>query len=347
MTRLHTRPVAIALAALLVFAGIAVAGCNNGPSATAIATVNGVEIPKSAIDTQIAQMKKASPASFEGTTGAGVEAQYRAQVLGSLIQLELVKAAAKTLGVSVATKQVDDYIAQLTAQYGGSAALDTAMKAAGFTMTTLREQITNNLLADAVSSKVTTGSINVTDAQIKSYYDTNKAQFATPAQVHVEHILVSATDTVLAQSLFTQAKRGDPFAPLAKKYSIDPGSGAAGGDLGWAAPNSYVTEFASAVTAMKVNEVRLVKSQYGWHIIKLLGRRAASQQTLAEATPQIKQALEQTARSEKFGAYIADLQAKAKIVILDAALKKIYDTNVAMQAAAKAAQSAATTGTGN
>lgn len=339
MTRRHTRPVAIALVALLALAGVVATGCKSGPSASALAVVDGVEIPKTAVDTQIAQMKKASPTSFEGTAGVQVEQQYRAQVLNSLIQLELIKSAAKTLKVEVTTKQVDDYVAQLQTQYGGAAALDTAMKAAGFDMATLRAQIMSNLLADAVSSKVTTGQINVTDAQISAYYDQNKAQFATPAQVHAEHILIATADKALADSLFAQVKAGGDFAALAAKNSTDPGSKASGGDLGWAAPSAYVTEFADAVNVMKVNEVRLVQTQYGWHIIKLLGRRAAAQQTLAEATPQIKQTLEQTTRSELFGTYISDLEKKAKIEILDPALKKIVDANNALSAGAAATTS--------
>jgi parvulin-like peptidyl-prolyl isomerase len=335
MTR-HSRPVAVALVALLAFAGFAATGCKSAPSSTAIAVVNGVEIPKTAVDTQIAQMKKASPTSFEGTAGVAVEAQYRGQVLNSLIQLELIKEAAKTLNVTVATKQIDDYVAQLQTQYGGKDALNTAMKTAGFDMASLRDQISNNLLADAVSSKVTTGAITVTDAQIKAYYDQNKTQFGTPAQVHAEHILVAAKDKALGQSLLAQVKAGGDFAALAKKNSIDPGSKAAGGDLGFAAPSSYTAAFADAVSAMKVNEVRLVKTSFGWHVIKLLARKAAVQQTLAQATAQIKQTLEQTARSEKFGAYIADLQKKAKIEILDPALKKIIDANTALTSGSSA-----------
>jgi parvulin-like peptidyl-prolyl isomerase len=331
MTRRHPRSVAIALVTLLVLAGVAAAGCSTATTASsaAIAVVNGVNIPQSAVDTQLAQLKKASPSSFEGTAGVQVEQQYRAQILNSLIQLELIKEAAKTLGVSVTTAQVDSYISQLQQQYGGSAALDTAMKAAGFTTATLREQISNNLLANAVSAKVATGAVNVTALQITAYYDQNKAQFSTPAQVHAEHILFAATDTVLAQSVYKQVKAGANFATLAKKYSTDPGSKAAGGDLGWAAPSSYVAPFAAAVEAMKVGEVRLVQSQYGWHVIELLGRRPATQQTLAQATPAITQSLRQAALSQKFSTYIADLQKKATIQILDPDLKKIIDANTA------------------
>lgn len=335
MTSRYTRPTAILLATLLVMVAVVSTGCSKNAASTAIATVNGVAIPKSAVDSQIAQMKKASPSSFEGTMGVQVEKQYRAQVLESLIQLELIKEAAKDLKVSVTDKQVDDYVDQLTQQYGGKDALKSAMDSAGFDMKTLREQIRNNLLADAVGTKVTTGTINVTDEQIKAYYDKNKANYSTPAQVHAQHILVSATDTVLADSLLKKAKDGDDFAGLAKKYSIDPGSKDAGGDLGWAASSSYVKEFADAVDSMKVNAIVKVESDFGIHIIKLLGRRAASQQTLAEAKDSIKQTLSQTARSEKFSDYIDGLRKKAKIVINDAELKKIIDSNTASSSKSK------------
>src|SRR5664279_4280632 len=124
MTRRYSRPVAVALVTLLALAGVAVVGCNaSGPSASAIATVNGVEIPKSAVDDQVNRMKTAQPASFEGTAGVAIEQQYRAQVLSGLIDIELVKEAATTLGVSVTSQQIDDYVAQLQTQYGGSDAL--------------------------------------------------------------------------------------------------------------------------------------------------------------------------------------------------------------------------------
>jgi len=340
MTRRYTRPFAVAAAALLVFVAFAAAGCKPSVSTTAIAVVNGTEIPKSALDAQIAQMKKASPASFEGTTGVEVEKQYRAQILNSLIQLELIKEAAKTLNVSVTSKQVDDYVSQLQTQYGGKPALDTAMKSAGFTLASLREQITNNLLAEAVGNKVVpTGTVTVTDAQIKTYYNQNKSSYATPAQIHAEHILIATTDTPLAKSLFSQVQSGGDFAALAKKYSTDPGSKNSGGDLGWAAPTSYVAPFASAVTKMKINEYRLVQTQYGWHVIKLLGRRAAAQQSLAAATPAIRSTLEQSAKSDAFSTYLDGLQKKATIQILDATLKTIIDANTKAAASSSTATS--------
>ena len=323
----HSRSTAIVVAAVLVLVAFAAAGCSkSGPaSADVIARVNGVDILKATIDKQIAQMKVQSPKTFESTQGVQIEQQYRAQLLDNLIRQELVNEAAKSLGVTVTTKQVDDYVTGLEQQYGSKAALETAMKTAGIDATALREQITNSLLTDAVSSKVATGGAAPTATQIKAYYNANKSQFGTPAQVHAEHILLATKDKALAQTVLAKVKAGGNFSALAKQYSTDPGTKDNGGDLGWAAPSAYVTEFADAVDSMKVGDVRLVQSQFGWHIVKLLGRRAATQQTLQQATAAVTQTLQQNARSDAFAQYLAGLRKKAKIEIFDKKLEALIN----------------------
>jgi hypothetical protein len=186
MTRLF-RPATLVAAALLVLVALGAAGCSKSTaSSDAVARVNGTDILKATIDKQIAQMKKASPATFESTQGVQIEQQYRAQILDGLIDLALIQEAGKSLGVSVTAKQIDDYVAGLEQQYGSKAALETAMKTAGFDMAMLRDQINNSLLMEAVSSKVASGSPAPTATQIKAYYESNKSTFATPAQVHAD-----------------------------------------------------------------------------------------------------------------------------------------------------------------
>ncbi|HEY5432631.1 MAG TPA: peptidylprolyl isomerase [Coriobacteriia bacterium] len=323
----HSRPTAIVVAAVLLLVAFAAAGCSkSGPgSADVIARVNGVDISKATIDKQIAQMKVQSPKTFESTQGVQIEQQYRAQLLDNLIRQELVNEAAKSLGVAVTSKQVDDYVAGLEQQYGSKDALETAMKTAGIDSATLREQITNSLLTDAVSSKVASGGAAPTAAQVKAYYDANKSQFGTPAQVHAEHILLATKDKALAQTVLAKVKAGGNFAALAKQYSTDPGTKDNGGDLGWAAPTAYVTEFADAVDTMKVGDVKLVQSQFGWHIVKLLGRRAATQQTLQQATAAVTQTLQQNARADAFAQYLAGLRKKATIEIFDKKLETLIN----------------------
>ena len=321
------------VASVLTLALVAVAGTAGCTDKSIVATVNGNPIKVEAIDVQLEQVKKSSPQSFEGTAGVALEANYRARILDSLIQLELVNEAAKSLGVSVSETQIDDYVKQLEAQYGGAAGLDAAIKQSNLDRPKLRESIRNRLTVEAVSVKVAGDSTKTTDAEIADYYAKNKGQFAAPIEVNVEHILFASKDTTLANQVYVQVKKGADFAALAKKYSTDGGSKDKGGSLGWAASSTYVPEFRSAVDTMKVGSYTLIQSQYGWHVIKLLGKRGGQQKPLSEVAATIKQTIESQKQSANFAKYVAELRKKAKIEIVDPVLKKAVDALAASAAA--------------
>ncbi len=95
----------------------------------------------------------------------------------------------------------------------------------------------------------------------------------TQLEVRASHILIASKNKALAERLFQEVKKGANFAALAKKYSIDKASGAKGGDLGFFPRGQMVAPFDKAAFSMKVGEIRLVKSQFGWHIIKVTARQ--------------------------------------------------------------------------
>lgn len=319
--KLRSRTLALPLVAVLLFAALGATGCTDKD---VIAKVNGSPIKLSDVDAQLAQMKKSSPVTFQGTDGKKRETEFKAKILESLIQLELIKQAGKELGVSVTAKQIDDYIKQLETQYGGATGLTDAMKQSGVTMDQLRSSVESRLLVDAVGKKAAKSG-SITDAQMKDYFDKNPGMFKTAAQVHAWHILFAAKDKAQAEKIFDQVKKGGDFATLAKQYSTDPGSKDKGGDLGWAPSTQYVTEFAAAVSSMKLGEYRLVETQFGWHVIKLVENRVAEEKTFDQVKDQIKQILEQQNQSDDFTKYVAELKKKATIEIFDAELKKLVD----------------------
>ena len=148
---------------------------------------------------------------------------------------------------------------------------------------------------------------SIGDADILAEYEKFKAQ-ATGTEYRARHILVEKEDE--AKLLIAQIKGGANFEELAKKNSKDPGSGANGGDLDFAAPGSYVPEFSQAMTKLKKGEMTQepVKSQFGFHIIRLDDTRQAQFPPLEEVKPQIKQRLEQ----QKLAAFRDEIRAKAK-----------------------------------
>lgn len=148
----------------------------------------------------------------------------------------------------------------------------------------------------------------VTDADIKAEYDLFVANNGGK-EYHARHILV--TTEAEAKAIIAQLKKGGKFEVIAKKSSKDPGSGANGGDLDWANPKSYVKEFSDALAALKKGQTTdtPVKTQFGYHIIRLDDVRDAKLPALDEIKPQIAQKLGQV----KVDAYRKELLSKAKI----------------------------------
>ena len=147
----------------------------------------------------------------------------------------------------------------------------------------------------------------VTDAEAKGEYDKFRAQ-ATGTEFRARHILVDKEEEAVA--LIKKLKAGEKFEELAKANSKDSGSGANGGDLDFAKPDSYVPEFGGALIKLKKGEMTEtpVKSQFGWHIIRLEDTREASFPGFDEVKAQIKQRLEQN----KLQKYQEELRTKAK-----------------------------------
>jgi peptidyl-prolyl cis-trans isomerase C len=147
----------------------------------------------------------------------------------------------------------------------------------------------------------------VTDAEVQAEYEKFKVQ-ASGTEYRARHILVEKEDEAVA--LIKQIKGGAKFEDMAKKNSKDPGSGENGGDLDFAAPGSYVPEFSQAMVKLKKGEMTEapVKSQFGWHIIKLEDTREAKFPPIEEVKPQIQQRLGQ----QKLAQFRDEIRAKAK-----------------------------------
>ena len=149
------------------------------------------------------------------------------------------------------------------------------------------------LRLDHVASQV-----KVTPEQLQAYYQKNKSHYSQPEKRHAHHILIpiaapkdakaDAAALDKARQVLAQLKAGKNFGALARKYSSDPGSAAHGGDLGWAERDAYVPAFANALFSMKVGQVsQPVKTQFGYHIIRLDGIEPAHVPSLDEVHAQV------------------------------------------------------------
>ena len=154
----------------------------------------------------------------------------------------------------------------------------------------------------------------VAEADLKAAYETVKLQY-TGKEYHVEHILVEKESD--AKAIIAQIKSGANFEDLAKAKSQDPGSAKNGGDLGWVSDKALVPEFSKAMVQLKNGQItdKPVKSQFGWHIIKMVDVRDVKAPSLEEIKDQLKQmiAADKNWQKAKFSEMMQKLRAKAKI----------------------------------
>jgi peptidyl-prolyl cis-trans isomerase C len=153
-----------------------------------------------------------------------------------------------------------------------------------------------------------------TDAEVKAQYDQLVKEMPSK-EYHVRHILVDKEAD--AKAIIAKLKSGAKFEDLAKASSKDTGSAANGGDLDWAQPGSFVKEFSNAMVKLPKGKVTdtPVKTQFGYHVIRVDDIRDAKAPTFAEAKPQIIQGMQQNQQWQqaKFRAMIDSLRSKAKI----------------------------------
>lgn len=172
----------------------------------------------------------------------------------------------------------------------------------------VRKQLMIQLfIQDRIDKKLT-----VTDDEIKKYYDENKKQFEPTEQVRVRHILVKEEEA--AKKLYQQIKNGDDFIELARKNSIDTQTAVNGGDLGWFGPGQMVPEFEKSAFALQKRDdlSEIVKTQFGYHILKLVDKTTRPEVKLDDAKEQIRQNLVNEKRQKMLNTMLEELNKQYK-----------------------------------
>ena len=233
-----------------------------------IAVVNGKAVPKARVDALVAQATK---------SGQPKTPELEKQARDEVVMREMFMQEAEKRGLQA------------------SGEFKTQMEFA-------RQQILIRELFDDYRKKNP-----VTDAEVQAEYDKFKAQ-SSGTEYRARHILVEKEED--AKGLIKQLNGGAKFEEVAKKNSKDPGSAENGGDLDFAKPDAYVPEFGQAMSKLKKGEMTQepVKSQFGYHIIKLEDTRQATFPPLAEVKPQIEQRLTQV----KLAKFRDEIRSKAK-----------------------------------
>lgn len=165
----------------------------------------------------------------------------------------------------------------------------------------------------------------LSDKDVKDYYEAHKNELSGASQIRASHILVKNEDE--AKKILEQLKKGGDFAKIAKEKSIDSGSAQNGGDLGFFSRGQMVPEFEKAAASLKKGELSgVVKTQYGYHIIKVTDRKEGSAVEFDKVKDLLTQKLTAEKQKELFDSYINTLKTTYKPVINKEAIAKIANT---------------------
>ena len=284
-----------------------------------VAVVNGEPIAAAALEREIVRARP--PDAPDARDAQGPAGALRRRILDDAVDRVLLLQQARARSIAVPDEQVERAFLALRAEYPGSH-LDDLLAEERLSLaevkTRLREQLTiEKLVADEVFPPV-----QVAQGELERYYGDHAAEFEQPKQVHALQVVVRTNEE--AQKVLSELRRRpQAFGDVARRASIAP-EGRRGGDLGWFGKGDGMPEVFDVCFRLPVNHLSdVTPSPYGFHIFKVLARRAPARQPFAAVRAHIEERLLREKRARAQEEYLALLRSRARIDIDEKALDAV------------------------
>lgn len=234
--------------------------------------------------------------------------QNGAQILDSLITEKIIEAEAQKQNIKVTEAELEKEMTEVIDYYGGEDAFNQALASAGYSTDDVKKDMKRNVEV----KKLLEPSITITEDEMKKYFDDNRETFAQQEQVKASHILVDSLEK--AQEVKKKLSEGEDFVKLAKENSLDTSNKDQGGELGYITKGQMVSEFENAVFSMGVGEISdPIKTEYGYHIIKVENIIEAKEANYEESRDQIKDTLIEQKLPEAYDTWMQKKQSEYKV----------------------------------
>jgi peptidyl-prolyl cis-trans isomerase C len=288
-----------------------------------VAIVEGDPIKKADLEAAFKNMLAARKMPPDSLPEAQKAQGYRMVLDDMILEKLVMKRAAET---KVTDEEVNAQFERIKTNFGSEEELKKQIEAAGETIDKVKTGLRERLRQEHWINDQVKGKAEVSDADAEDFYKKNPEQFKAPEQVRASHILITVAQDAkpevviekekAAKDIAARVKKGEAFDKLAKELSEDPSAKQNSGDLDFFTKEAMVPEFSTAAFAMKKDEIsEPVRSQFGYHVIKVTDRKDAETVTLEKAKPQLVAYLKQQKRQTEIQKIVQDLRAKADVKV--------------------------------
>jgi peptidyl-prolyl cis-trans isomerase C len=289
-----------------------------------IATVNGTPISDSDVEREIKNILAQYQQNFPPEQVESLKKNVRQQAIETLINRILLFSEADRQHIEISADQVAVEISHLIDQFPSAEIFETKIEAAGLSRERIEKDIARQLKIDMlIRQSMTALDIHITDEERELYYQKNSDHFSAPEQVQASHILFMTTPEtpdsertrkrLELAGLQGQIEKGADFSEMAKKHSDCP-SKEKGGDLGFFERGKMVKPFEEVAFTLNPGEVSdIVETQFGYHLIKVLARKASKTSSFEEVKEHISNHLTAQKEQEAFFTYVRELRKAANI----------------------------------
>ncbi|TCN27768.1 peptidylprolyl isomerase [Mesobacillus foraminis] len=234
--------------------------------------------------------------------------QYGASSLSALIDNKIIEQEAEKKDITITDKEITEELQTYIDSYGGEEAFQSALEQSGLTENDVKSDVENYLKIE----KLLKPEVKVTEEEMKTYFDENKESFNEQEQVEASHILVD--DKKTAEEVAQKLADGEDFAELAKEYSTDASNAESGGELGYFSKGEMAAEFEEAAFSMAKGDISdPVKTEYGYHIIKVTDKKAAIEAVYEDHKEDIKEILFDQKLQSEYATWLQEKKDEAEI----------------------------------
>ena len=253
---------------------------------------------------------------------------YRGQLVLShittLINSRLLYQKALASGTKVTEAEVQAELDKIAKSYKSDAEMNAALASQNTDRATLQKNLYESLAIANFIDEAINKKIVVTPEELSKFYSSNPTQFNHPDIVRISHILIQpAGDTAQqdavaqerAKALLARLNKGEDFAKLARENSVDP-SASQGGDVGFMSKKNIAPEYAEAAFSLPVGSLKMIKTDFGYHILKITDKKKEGLATLEEVKQELTDFLKNQKAQEELTKLVNQLRDGAKIELL-------------------------------